>query len=132
MNASLELQRVIIAALQGGATDAGSRVYDNVPPDVVFPYIALTGWQEIQVDTDCLTLDEIFFDVQCYSLSAIPGRVEAATLAAQVKAALHNVDLVIAGFCTVTPEYRSTLYFVEPDGLTRRAVVNFKALVDAE
>lgn len=125
---SLALQAQVVALLRGDAAVTGlvgQRIFDRVPPDAPMPYVAMTGWQTISEDAECFEAYEVYFDVQCYSNSV--GRVEVARLAGAVKSALHKAAITAGGDPTIS--HNNTLYFVD-DGLTQRAVVNFRALVD--
>lgn len=137
--ATLPLQAAVVAALKAHAPLAAiigqsfmGGVYDIVPQDarVKPPYICLSGWQEIEDGTDCADASEIFFDVQCFSAQV--GRPEAARIAGAVKAALHRLTPVTAGWGNTEIIYRSTQYFVEADNATTRAVLNFQALADSD
>lgn len=130
--ATLPLQAVVVAALKAHAPLAaivGAKVYDRVPANTSPPYVALTGWQELEDGTDCSDASEIFFDCQCYSASV--GRPEAAKMAGAVKDALHRLMPNAVGWTEAEILYRSTIYFTETDGVTTRAVVNFHALTDS-
>ena len=130
--ATLPLQAAVVAALKAHAPLAaivGAKIYDRVPANTQPPYIAVGGWQEIEDGTDCSDASELFWDVQCFS--AAVGRPQAAQIAGAVKAALHRLTPVIAGWSETDISYRRTNYFTESDGTTTRAVVNFQALTDS-
>jgi hypothetical protein len=132
MDPTLAVQAAIVAALKADAPLAamvGTKIYDRVPPTVVPPYCALTGWQEIDQGTECMDASEVFFDVQCFSTAV--GRPECAAIAAAVKKALNRVAPAVTAHTNVEIQHNSTLYFTETDNLTSRAVVSFRALVDS-
>lgn len=125
---SLALQVRVVALLRGDASLAGlvgNRIYDRVPADAVMPYVAMTGWQTISEDAECFEAWEVYFDVQCFSTEV--GRPEVARIAGAVKSVLHKAAIATGGDAAIS--HNNTLYFVD-DGLTQRAVVNFRALVD--
>jgi hypothetical protein len=131
-DASLPLQAAVVAALKASlplAALVGTKIYDRVPDATAAPYVKLSGWQEINDDTDCSDSSEVFFDVQCYSTAV--GRPQVANIASAVKAALNKLEPSVTGFSGTQILHRSTLYFYEADGTTERAVVNFHALIDS-
>lgn len=128
---SLPIQQAVIAALKADAALAaiiGARAYDDVPADAAFPYACLTGWQHVPEEADCFDVAEYFFDFQCFSRSV--GRVEVGRIARAVRGALARRELAIGDGLTASISHRTTLYFDEPDGLTRRAVLNFVVTSD--
>lgn len=125
---SLALQAHVVALLRGDSAVTGmvgQRIFDRVPASAMMPYIAMTGWQTISEDADCFDVSEVFFDVQCFSTDV--GRPEVTRIAGAVKAALHRAAAIDGGDPAIS--HNNTIYFVD-DGLTQRAVVNFRALVD--
>lgn len=131
-DATLPLQAAVVAALKAYAPLValiGAKVYDRVPAGTVAPYVTLTGWQELNDDTDCSDASEAYFDVQAYSDAV--GRPQVANIASAVKSALNKTTPAVTGWGECEILHNNTLYFTEPDGLTQRAVVNFKALLDS-
>lgn len=123
---SLSIQQAVVSVLRSDAALSaiiGGRVYDDVPADASFPYACLTGWQMVPDEFDCFDLAEYFFDVQCFSRQV--GRVQVGDVARAARRALHRRQITIEGGLTASISHRGTLYFDEPDGLTRRAVLNF-------
>lgn len=131
MEPTIPLQVAVQAALRESAAltaIVGVKVYDRVPEGTVAPYVTYSGWQEIEDGSDCADSAEVFFDVQCFS--DIPSRAQVAAMSGAVRAALHRLAPQATGLGNVEILHNTTQYFRE-DGLTQRAVVNFKALVDS-
>jgi hypothetical protein len=136
MAAALELQAAIVAALKASAEVAaivGARVYDNVPRaadeiTATFPFVALSGWQSITEDAECVDGEDITVTLDVWSRAV--GMPEAHRLAAAVKAALHNAELILDETALVSIEHESTLTLRDPDGLTTHAVLDFRAFVE--
>lgn len=128
---SLPIQQAVVSVLRSDAAllaVIGGRVYDDVPPDAVFPYICLTGWQHVPEEIDCYDVSEYFFDVQCFSRQV--GRVQVGGIAKDVRNALARKEVTIADGDAAIMSHRSTNFFTEPDGLTQRAILNFIATSD--
>lgn len=134
MDPTLAIQIAIVAAMKAHGPLAaliGTKVYGRVPagpPPAVPPYVHMSGWQEINDDTDCSDASEVFFDIQAFSTTV--GRPQVANIAAAVKGALNRLQPTVTGSTNVEILHTSTQYFTD-DGLTSRAVVSFRALVDS-
>lgn len=123
---SLAVQQAVVAVLKADAVMAATvdgRVFDDVPPDAVFPYVCLTGWQHVPDEVDCFDVSEFFFDVQCFSRRV--GRIDVGKIAAAVRKALSRTEISIDTGESAIISHRGTNYFTEPDGLTQRAILNF-------
>jgi hypothetical protein len=130
-DATLPLQVAVVALVDADATIRGLvplGILDPIPQGTEHLYLRPTGWQEIEDGTDCSDAVRVVFEIQCYAPP--PARDDLARLAGAVKRVLHKATPVVAGFAEVEILYRDTLYFDEPDGLSRRAVVRFEALAD--
>lgn len=135
--ATLPLQVAVIALV-----DADTAVRSLVPVGILDPipqgtkhlYLRPTGWQEIEDGTDCSDAVRVTFEIQCFAPGLAGGgprpRNDIAALAGVVKRVLHKAAPAVDGYAEVEILYRDTLYFDEPDGVSRRAVVRFEALAD--
>lgn len=130
---ALELQKGVRAALvaDSSITDiVSTRVYDEPPHNVTFPYIRFGGISPQAFDTDGSTGAEISFTIEGYSQAT--GRVEATQIAEAVRAALHRQEETISltGFNLI--EIRCETYFVDREsndrGYTSSAV--FSAILE--
>lgn len=131
---SLDLQGAIVAALKAdGAVTAlvGQRIFDDVPAAQAgsFPRITYGSDQVLSDDADCVTGFEVFIQIDVWS--RIVGQPEMKRIAGAVRAALHNVELTLAEHSLIVLEHQQTRYLRDPDGLTKHAAVEFRALADA-
>jgi hypothetical protein len=128
---SLELQGAIVERLKAYpalASLVGSRVYDHVPPDVVFPYVSWGPEQTVSDDSDCITAFEISIQLDAWSRTV--GLSEVKRIAEAVRAALHDHDLVLTENALVSIQHRQTRNLRDPDGQTMHAVIDLVALIE--
>lgn len=124
---SLALQGWVYDRLADGSPPIAAQVYDNVPPEPVFPYITIGDSQVLGDDTeDCGDGSEVFIRVHCWSRAV--GYPEVKALAAAVRTALKVIP-VLADFTVAVAEYLQTQFLRDPDGKTRHAVVEFRYLI---
>lgn len=129
--ATLPLQKAIVALIDAHAPLRALvplGILDPVPQGTTDLYLRPTGWTETEDGTDCSDAVRVTFEIQCYAPP--PARDSLAMLAGMVKRLLHKATPVVEGFSEVEILYRDTVYFNEPDGLSRRAVCRFEALAD--
>lgn len=130
-DASLPLQKAIVAALKGSAELAaivGTRVYDKVPADAKKPYVSL-GPEQVMPDlADEYEGAHDRFQVDGWS--AERGRVEAKAIGAAIHAALHDAALTVDGHRLVNLQIEQTRYLVDADGITQHAVLIFTATTE--
>lgn len=100
----MSAERALIAAIRAAAmASAGvqallgdpARVYDDPPPDVVFPYVTL-GRLECR-SADASDSEALDFAVTLHIWSRYGGRAEALDVIAALRAALHHAPLEIEG-----------------------------------
>lgn len=133
IEATLPLQMAIVALLDA---DQPLRdlvpggILDRIPQGTQPPYLFPSGWSQTEAGTECLDAADVDFEIQCVSIA--PARDEIAAMAGAVARVLRRARPAIAGLGDVEISYSGTLYFQEPDGVTRRAVVRFRALVDED
>jgi hypothetical protein len=107
-----------------------ARIYDDPPPDPVFPYVTL-GRVESRA-ADASASDAIEHSVTLHVWSRHGGRAEALEVIAALRAALHNAPLSIAGrklvllFATFADVFRSG------DGRTTHGVLRLRAITESE
>ena len=138
MSAALALQGAIIAALKASApvtAIVADRVYDHVPRNpatealtAAFPFVAISDWQELSDDADCIDGAEVIVTIDAWSRAV--GFPEVHRLAAAVKRALHEADLDLGDTALVMIEHDGTRTLRDPDGLTSHAVITFRALIE--
>jgi hypothetical protein len=102
---ALSLQKGIRAALvanAGVSALVGTRIYDEPPQNVTFPYIRFADISPDAFDTDNTEGALVGLGIEVHSRSA-SGRVEAMRIAEAVKAALHRQEASVTttGFTLV-------------------------------
>lgn len=116
-----------LATAMGGTV----RAYDTVPPAPAFPYVVISDGQFLD-DGDTCEADrfEAFCDLHVWSRPATgPSLVQSKTVAGAVR------DCVLAGL-TITGWTATALacdgirHFYDADGVTGRAVVTFRFLIE--
>ncbi len=130
---SLAIQKAIVARLK--ADDAltafvGPRVLDHAPADTTYPFVQIGYFQTVDESAPCVDGAEVFIEIQAWS--RVPGQVEAKRIAGAVRAALHEWSPALdAPFAIVgNIEHENTRLQGDGDGITTRAIVNFKALAE--
>ncbi len=105
----------------------GSRLYDNVPQTTLYPLAQL---RIVSNDDSRKSQDAERFDVELHVWSQYRGAKEAETIAALAHACLHKQPSKGSGTLITCYHlmYVDCPLFVEPDNLTRHAVVRFSAL----
>lgn len=129
--ATLPIQKAIVKLVDADAAVralAPLGLLDPIPQGTTDLYLRPTGWQEIEDGHDCGDAVRVTFDIQCYAPP--PERDRLAELAGAVKRTLHRATPPADGWSDVEIRYLDTLWFDEPDGQSRRAVVRFEALAD--
>ncbi|CDZ43193.1 Hypothetical protein NGAL_HAMBI1146_59660 [Neorhizobium galegae bv. officinalis] len=127
---SLEIQIALAGRIAGLATEAGGRVYDDVPPEpdriaatgAAWPYVSFGNGQLVPIDEECFDRSTTFIDVNVWSRAV--GFPEAKRIAGAIRMALHEQDLVIQGHVLDRMRVESIDYLRDPDGKTRRARIS--------
>lgn len=128
LQASVKAALEASAGLQALAGSAPMRIYQDVEADPVFPYITLGDDQENDDSVEHLDASEIFLDIHVWSRG--PGYAECKRIAAEIRAALHDAELVLDENRCVLIEHRITRTFRDADGKTLHGVVTFRALTE--
>lgn len=131
---ALALQKGVRAAL---VADAGvtalvsSRVYDEPPQDVVFPYLRFNTIDPSAFDTDSTEGAEVDLSLEAHSRSA-SGRVEAVRIVEAVQAALHRQEasVTVTGFNLVELIFQGISVTRDRDGRGYTAVILFQAMLE--
>lgn len=131
----MSAERAFIAALRvaalahaGVAALVGDRVYDDPPPDVVFPYLTLGRAESRPVDAS--GAEALEHAVTLHVWSRHGGRAEALDVIAALRAALHNAPLSVAGRRLVMLLVQFTDVFRSGDGRTTHGVVRVRAITE--
>jgi hypothetical protein len=132
-DASLPLQKALIGTLQADPTLSAivhGRVYDNVPAQVVFPYVSLGPFQVLPELADCSEGVEILVTLDGWSRDGGKS-FEAKRIGAAIGNALHQAMLVLdEGQRLVSIALEQINYLRDPDGLTAHAAVTVRALTE--
>ena len=131
---ALALQKALRTSLlaDGGVVAlVSTRVYDEPPQNVVYPYIRFGSIVPDTYDTDGSTSANVAFTLECYSRAT--GRVQASQIAEAVRVALHRNEAAVVptGFGVV--EMICEQYFVDRDDSVGRgytARVLFSAIME--
>lgn len=105
----------------------GVRIYDSIPPDPVFPYVAFGNADGHQYSFGpCWQAWELFQNVHAYSRAV--GSPECKRIVDQICAALdERAPLIPAVRCSLFV-FHNTRTMTAPDGVTTEAVVTFRTI----
>jgi len=131
--ASWALQQAVFAAL---SADAGviallgspPCLYDEVPRDVAMPYAVIGEAVESDWSTKTDSSAALIFSVKAWSRAA--GFGELKQIAGAVRGAVDGAALTLGGATLIALRFESAVYARESDGLTRRAEIKFRALIE--
>lgn len=129
--------RVLAAAVRAGAmADAGvkallgdpARIYDDPPPDPVFPYVSL-GRVESRA-ADAASVNAIEHALTLHVWSRYGGRAEALDVVAALRTALHNAPLTVSGRTLVFLFAQFADVFRSGDGRTTHGILRLRAMTE--
>lgn len=131
---ALATQVGVLAALRAnsGVTSlVSTRIYDEPPQDVVFPYLRFNTIQPNAFDTDTAQGALVDISLEAHSRSA-SGRVEATQIAEAVQAALHRQEasVSIAGYTLVELIFEAISVTRDSEGRGFTAVISLQAMLD--
>lgn len=127
-DSTLPLQQQIIATLRDDpalVALVGRRSYDVIDPDAEKPYVSLGPIQVIP--EHAIEYDGSDVSIQIDAWSATVETVEIKRIGAAIRAALDGAALVLDGHRLVDLTAESTGYLIDPDGLTKHAILSFRA-----
>ena len=130
----LSLQRGLRAALAAD-TDVtaivSSRIYDEPPQNVSFPYLRFGDITPAAFDTDTIEGALVTVSIEGHSRSP-SGRVEAAQIAEAVKAALHRQELsvTVQGHTLVELIFETFSVTRDAEGRGYTAVIVLQAMLE--
>lgn len=130
----LSLQKGLRAALVADAGVTGivsTRVYDEPPQDVVFPYVRFGDITPAAFDTDTIEGALVTISIEGHSRSP-SGRVEAAQISEAVKAALHRQETSVTteGFNLVELIFETFSVTRDTDGRGFTSVIVLQAMLE--
>lgn len=127
---SAQLQKGIYEALIASgplAAFVSTRIFDEVPPGSLFPYITISDAQVLDDGNTCESeMFEIFTDIHVWSRTV--GLMEAKRISGLVRTALMALEAV-TDWLVVVVEFRGARHGFDPDGLTAHSVVTFRFLL---
>lgn len=131
---ALALQKGLRAALVANAgvtTLVSTRVFDEPPQDVIFPYLRFGDINPTAFDTDTKVGATVDLTLEANSRSA-SGRVEAVKIVEAVNAALHRQEasVTVTGFTLVELIFETHNVTRDPDGRGYTAVIALRALLE--
>jgi hypothetical protein len=108
-----------------------SRVYDEPPQDVTFPYLRFGGIEPSAFDTDTTEGALVSIGIEAHSRSA-SGRVEAMRIVEAVKAALHRQEatITVTGHNLIEMIFQTFSATRDGDGRGYTAVIVLQAMVE--
>ena len=132
---ALALQKGLRAAL---AADAGvsaivsTRIYDEPPQDVTFPYARFGGITPAAFDTDGTEGSLVTIGIEAHSRSA-SGRVEAVQIVEAIKNALHRNEtaVTVSGFSLIELIFQTYSVTRDAEGRGYTAVISLQAMLGA-
>ena len=132
---ALSFQKGVRAALvaNSGVTDlVSTRVYDEPPQGVVFPYLRFVEINPTADDTDGTTGAKVDLTLQAHSRSA-SGRVQATQIIEAVYAALHRQEpsVTATGFNVIEIRFVDSFADRGADGRGYDAFITFEAMLEA-
>lgn len=125
----LAVQAAIVSLLRSGVSSFGGRVYDRAPQSVAFPFAEVGNMEQIEDSGTEYDGCEVVAFVEIYSRGI--GKVEAHTLSEASRLLLHSQPLALSGARHVGTMCRSINITDEGDGLTTRARMDIRVLIDA-
>lgn len=134
VSAARALQEAVFAALSADAEleslVGGAKVFDGAPANETAPYVHLGEMNARDWSTSTEAGAEIAFAVIAWSRE--PGRSQALAIAERVRAALHDAALPLEDWRLVNLRHvaTETARAEKPEG--RRAVMRFRAVMEAE
>lgn len=131
---ALALQKGLRAALvaNAGVTAlVSTRVFDEPPQGVTFPYLRFGDITPTSADTDTIVGVSVDISLEAESRSA-SGRVEAVQIVEAVQAALHRQEtsVTVTGFTLVELIFQTHSVTRDPDGRGYTAVIVLRALLE--
>ncbi|PWE48479.1 DUF3168 domain-containing protein [Thioclava sp. NG1] len=133
MSADVALQDSVYDALiadAGVSALVGTRVYDNAPDGVVYPYITFGPSQAVTDDVECIDGEENYLQIDVWTQEGGSKR-GAKVICAAVKQALHNAALVLSDpVALVLVEVEDMRVIGDPDEQVAHGIVSLKAVTE--
>ena len=127
----IPLQKAIYVALMADATlmNMISGIYDHVPQSSNFPYVVFGNSQSRAWDNREDSGMDLQVVLDIYSRTA--GRKEAGDISERLYTLLHHGQLTLDGQSLILLRFMNSKVELDDDGLTYRASLQFRALVQS-
>ena len=134
-NFALALQKGLRAALVANAgftALVSTRLYDEPPQNVTFPYARFGDITPAAFDTDGTEGSLVNVGIEAHSRSA-SGRVEAVKVVEAIKEALHRNEtaVTVSGYALVELVFQTYSVTRDAEGRGYTAVIALQAMLDA-
>lgn len=135
----MSAERALVAAVRAAAMqDAGvkallgdpARIFDDAPPDAVFPYVSLGRVESKPADAS--GGEAIEHAVTLHVWSRYGGRAETLDVIAALRGVLHNAPLDVEGRKLVLLLVTFTDVFRSGDARTTHGVLRLRAITEPE
>lgn len=131
---ALALQKGLRAALVADAAVTaivGTRIYDEPPQGVTYPYLRFGAIEAEALDTDSTAAATVFVTIEGHSRSA-SGRVEAVQMAEAVRSVLHRQESAVTttGFVLVELIFEAYSATRDAEGRGYTSVISLRAMLD--
>jgi hypothetical protein len=133
-----DLQTGLYTLLSGVAAltaYVGTRIHDHVPNDVAFPYIEFGEFQELDDSAQDIDGSEVAITLHVWdrpNASGPVGRGRIQRIVDLIRQSVDEATFSMADHHMVSLSFESARYMKDPDGLTTHAVVQVKALTEAD
>lgn len=124
-----ELQTAIYSALSGDSnltSTLGASVFDEVPDQSSYPFVALG--EETVVEYDTKDLDGASHTINIHVWSQYKGAKETKQIMDRIHTLLHDSSLSVSGFNLIRMQFEFSDIMRDPDGVTRHGVMRFRAI----
>jgi hypothetical protein len=118
-----DLQEAIYDILVGDATLmtlVTNRVYDHVPDNTEYPYVAFGEARYDRWGSHTHEGYDVDFNIHTYTQSL--GKLDAQAIMNRIYTLLHDVDITVTGYPTVVCEEQSSFIILDEDNRTYNGV----------
>jgi hypothetical protein len=124
--------RTALAADAGVSAIVSTRIYDEPPQNVTFPYVRFGDISPDAFDTDSTEGAIVDIGIEAHSRSA-SGRVEAVQIIEAIKNALHRNEnaVTVSGFSLIELIFQTYSVTRDAEGRGYTAVISLQAMLDA-
>lgn len=128
------LQQALFASLQrdvllSSFLGSADRIFDHVPQESDFPYVAIGAFELSPFDTKTEEAGLLTFTI--HSWSRYRGMRELREIMGAIVENLDDSALAVTGFDLITLRFLVGNTLLDPDGLTRQGIQKFRALLQS-